>query len=136
MKPTCVLYLDGQLDAQRAAELSAHAAVCGECGRCSARSKEESRLLGHALLEQDEPLPMRLREAPVRAGIAGVDLGFWALLGMGALVRLGRGGGAGIVDRVLQPWTEQLDQVGFQSSSLLSTAVFQRSFLGRMGIHV
>ena len=120
----CMLYLDGQLDAQRAAELSAHAAVCGDCRALLGALEKESRLLGQALLEQDEPLPIRLREAPW----AAPALGFLGALGVGALLWLGRGGGAGLVDRRLQPWAEQLDQVGFQTSSLLSTVFFSGAF--------
>src|SRR5579863_5677764 len=93
----CVLYLDGQLGVQRAAELSAHAAICDDCRALLGVLEKESRLLGAALLEQDEPLPIRLREAPwavtsARAaapGSASWALWAWALsFGLAAAVAL------------------------------------------------
>ena len=76
----CLLYLDGQLDDRRAAELSAHTAVCGDCRALLGALEKESRLLGQALLEQDEPLPIRLREAPWAAPApASWVLWAWAL---------------------------------------------------------
>src|SRR5579862_7141427 len=119
----CLLYLDGQLDDRRAAELSAHAAVCGDCRALLGALEKESRLLGHALLEQDEPLPIRLREAPWAApASASWVLWAWALsFGLAAAAALA-------LWTALEPWMEQLDQMGFQASSLLSTAFFSGAF--------
>ena len=133
MKPTCLLYLDGQLDAQRAAELSAHAAVCGDCRALLGALEKESRLLGQALLEQDEPLPIRLRASAVRR-CRRQPLG-----------RTGRGRfrlawprrrGLCCGPPSCSPGRNNSIKWDFKASSLLSTAVFQRRFLGRMGIHV
>ena len=122
----CLLYLDGQLDAQRAAELSAHAATCGDCAAMLGALKKESRLLGQALLEQDEPLPMRLREAAW--SVPASPSPSWALWAW--VLSFGLAAAAGFVlwTAVLQPWAEQLDQVGFQTSSLLSAVFFSGAF--------
>jgi cytoskeletal protein CcmA (bactofilin family) len=125
----CVLYLDGQLDAQRAAGLSAHAAVCSDCGALLSALEKESRLLGQALLEQDEPLPLRLREAPwaVQAPAHAPATASWALWAWALSFGLAAAAGFALW-AILQPWTDQLDQVGFQASSLLSTAFFSGAF--------
>ena len=115
---SCLLYLDGQLDGARAAELTAHFAGCGECRALLHALEKESRLLGAALLEQDEPLPDSLRVVPApTAGSSSWVHWVWALsFGFAASAVL-------IFWAVVQPLAEQLDQLGFQASSLLS-AVF------------
>ncbi len=120
----CMLYLDGQLGAQRAAELSAHAAMCGDCRALLGALEKESRLLGAALLEEDEPLPVRLREAPWTVPAAPTSWVPWAWalsFGLAAAAALA-------LWTAVQPWAEQLDQVGFQTSSLLSTVLFSGAF--------
>src|SRR5580698_10182819 len=104
----CVLYLDGQFDAQRAAEFSAHAAVCGECASLLGALKEESRLLSHALVEQDEPLPMRLREAPwsVPALTPASPSASWALWAWALSFGLAAAAALALWTSVLQPWAE------------------------------
>jgi len=124
-----MLYLDGQLDARRAAELSAHAAACGDCRALLNALKTESLMLGQAILEQDEPLPARLREAPwavpapaPEPASASWALWAWALsFGLAAAAVLA-------LWTTVQPWAEQLDQAGFQSSSLLSAVFFSGAF--------
>jgi cytoskeletal protein CcmA (bactofilin family) len=121
---TCLLYLDGQLGAQRAAELSAHTSTCGDCRALLSALEKESLSLAQALVEQDEPLPARLQlKAPPLPAAASWAHWAWAL-------SFGLAAAAGFVlwIDVLQPWAEQLDQVGFQSSSLLSTAFFSGAF--------
>ncbi len=115
----CLLYLEGQLDGQRAANISAHAAACSDCRALLNALEKESRLLGAALIEQDEPLPARLREVP--ASISAPPLWghwLWALsFGLAAAAVLA-------FWAAIQPLAEQLDQMGFQTSSLLSTLFF------------
>ena len=57
---TCLLYLDGQLDRERAAELSEHIDSCADCRTLLGALESESRLLRGALTEEDEPVPARL----------------------------------------------------------------------------
>jgi anti-sigma factor RsiW len=122
---SCLLYLDGQLDSQRAAELSAHAARCGECRALLVALEKESRVLREALLEQDEPLPTRLRATPVAASYSSSWIYWaWALLfGFAAAAALA-------FWAVVQPLAEQVDQMGFQTSSLLGTLFFSGALWG------
>jgi len=120
---SCLLYLDGQMDARRSAEFSAHAAMCGECRAQLDALERESRLLGEALLEQDEPLPIRLREVPLPPSASSSWTHWvWALsFGLAAAAVL-------VFWAAVQPLAEQLDQLGLQTSSLLSTLVFSGAF--------
>ena len=120
-----LLYLDGQLDAPRAAELFAHAAACGDCRALLRALEQESRLLGQALLEQDEPLPIRLSLQLRRRARTSSSWAHWAWA-----LSFSLAAAAGFVfwTAVLQPVAEQLDQVGFQRSSLLSTLFFSGAF--------
>ena len=120
-----LLYLDGQLDAPRTAELSAHAAACGDCRALLRALEQESRLFGQALLEQDEPLPIRLlapAPAPARTSSS------WAHWAWALSLSLAATAGFVFWTAVLQPVAEQLDEVGFQRSSLLSTLFFSGAF--------
>jgi cytoskeletal protein CcmA (bactofilin family) len=125
----CMLYLDGQLDTQQAAELSAHATACGECRALLSALERESRLLGQAFLEQDEPLPLSLRTAPwpVPAAPAPASAS-WALWAWALSLSLAAAAGLVLWTSIVQPLAEQLDQVGFQTSSLLSTFFFSGAF--------
>ena len=126
----CMLYLDGQLDAQRAAELSAHTADCGDCRALLSVLEKESRLLGQALVEQDEPLPVGLREAPwaMPTAVPAPASAPWTLWAWALSFGLAAAAGLVLWTSVLQPWAEQLNQVGFQTSSLLSAALFSGAF--------
>lgn len=126
----CMLYLDRQLDARRSTALSAHAAACGDCRALLGALKEESRILGQALLEQDEPLPMRLREAPwsVPALAPASPSASWALWAWALSFGLAAAAALALWTSILQPWAEQLDQAGFQISSLLSLLFFSGAF--------
>src|SRR6202011_2170485 len=55
-----MLYVEGQLDRQRAQQVSAHAQECTSCRTLLRALERESRLLTRDMLEEDEPLPSRL----------------------------------------------------------------------------
>ncbi|HEY5070121.1 MAG TPA: zf-HC2 domain-containing protein, partial [Candidatus Acidoferrum sp.] len=55
-----MLYVEGQLDRNRAQQVSAHAQDCPSCRTLLRALERESRLLTRAMLEEDEPLPPRL----------------------------------------------------------------------------
>lgn len=111
---TCLLYLDGQLEAARAAELAAHLRQCRACGTLLAALEQETHLVRRALGEEAEPVPARLLEPPrERAAWAWVvSLGFAAL---GALT---------LWTQFIEPWQQQLQQVGLGSDNLLSLLLF------------
>ena len=53
----CLLYLEGQLDPPRAAEIRAHAAACAQCRVQLQALERESKLLSSALQEENEAVP-------------------------------------------------------------------------------
>src|SRR5271166_1902724 len=118
---TLLLYVERQLDRERAQEVSLHTQTCTRCLTLLRALDRESRLLTRSMLEQDEALPARLAEfhAQVKRNmqwIWGVIFGL-AILGVYALY-------TGYVE----PWQQRLDQAGFGSSNLLSLVVFQGAF--------
>jgi cytoskeletal protein CcmA (bactofilin family) len=56
----CLLYLEGQLDSQRAQELAAHLEECAECRNLLHALQSETTLLSAALTEDNEALPARI----------------------------------------------------------------------------
>jgi cytoskeletal protein CcmA (bactofilin family) len=118
---TLLLYVERQLDRERAHEVSVHTQTCERCLNLLRVLDRESRLLTRSMLEQDEPLPARLAEfqAQVKRSmqwIWGVVFGM-ALLGVYSLY-------TGYVEQ----WEQPFEQAGFNSTSLLSLLVFQGAF--------
>jgi cytoskeletal protein CcmA (bactofilin family) len=118
---TLLLYVERQLDRERAQEVSLHTQTCTRCLTLLRALDRESRLLTRAMLEQDEPLPARLAEFHLALKrsmqwIWGLVFGL-AVLGVYVLY-------AGYIE----PWEKQLEQAGFGSTNLLSLLVFQGAF--------
>lgn len=118
---TLLLYVERQLNRDRAQEVSLHTQTCERCLTLLRALDRESRLLTRSMLEQDEPLPARIAEFRVHVKksmqwIWGVVFAL-ALLGIYALY-------TGYVE----PWEQQLEQAGFGGTSLLSLVVFQGAF--------
>ena len=118
---TLLLYVERQLDRERAQEVSLHTQTCTRCLTLLRALDRESRLLTRAMLEQDEPFPARLAEFHLAVKrsmqwIWGLVFGL-AILGVYALY-------AGYIE----PWEKQLEQAGFGSTNLLSLLVFQGAF--------
>ena len=59
---TCLLYIERQMDRERAQAVSAHTQDCGDCRTLLRAMERESRLLTRAMLEEDEALPMSKRD--------------------------------------------------------------------------
>ena len=118
---TLMLYVERQLDRERAQEESVHTQTCERCLDLLRLLDRESRLLTRSMLEQDEPLPARIAEfqAKVRRSmqwIWGVVFGM-ALLGVYTLYT-----------QVIEQWEQPFEQAGFNSTSMLSLLVFQGAF--------
>jgi cytoskeletal protein CcmA (bactofilin family) len=118
---TCLLYLEGQLERERALELSGHVDECGNCRTLLRALESESRLLSRALVEEDETVPARLLAAPGKAR----DRVSWAWI-----VTLGLAATAVYVlwTGYIEPWRQQLEQAGFGGSNLLNILLFQGAF--------
>lgn len=116
---TCLLYLEGQLERPRAAELAAHAEGCAECRGLLRALERESRWLTRALVEEDETVPARLLAPPAR------DATPWAwLISFG----LASAGAYALWTSIIEPWRQQLSQAGFGGSSLLTILFFRGAF--------
>jgi cytoskeletal protein CcmA (bactofilin family) len=118
---TLLLYVERQLDRERAQEVSLHTQTCTRCLTMLRALDRESRLLTRAMFEEDEPLPARLAEFRAAAKrsmqwLWGVVFGL-AVLGVYALYT-----------GYIEPWETSLDQAGFGSTNLLSLLVFQGAF--------
>jgi len=126
---TALLFLEGQLEHPRAREVSAHAAGCPACGALLRALERESRQFSQAMIEEDEPLPLRLLDAaPAGAWAREVQTGkpaapaawaswvpyTWAL----SFALIAAACYTAWTD-IIEPWTDQLDQTGIQGSSLL-----------------
>src|SRR3989441_13345628 len=112
---TCLLYLEGQLERPRALELVAHAEGCAECRALLRALERESRLLAHALVEEDEAMPARLLAPPVS------DNTPWAWI---VSFGLAAAGTYTLWTAVVAPWRQELGRAGFGGVSLITLLFF------------
>lgn len=117
----CLLYLDGQLERVRAAELSAHVEQCAGCQRLLRALEHESRLLTRALVEEDELIPARLLDV---SGRTSGSLRWAWLTSFG----LAAAGVYALWTGYVEPWQQQLEQAGFSGTNLLNLLLFQGAF--------
>jgi len=118
---TLMLYVERQLDRDRAQEVSLHTQTCTRCLTLLRALDRESRLLTRAMLEQEEPLPSRLAE--FRGAVKRSMQWIWGLVfGLAVL------GVYALYAGYIEPWEQQLEQAGFGSTNLLSLLVFQGAF--------
>jgi cytoskeletal protein CcmA (bactofilin family) len=113
---TCMLYLDGQLDRERARELTAHMEQCAECQGLLGVLAGEGRWLKEALVEADEAVPARLFEPRTRTNSA--PWGWIAAFGFGSA------GAYTLWNNFLEPVQRQFDQAGFSSQNLFTVLLF------------
>jgi cytoskeletal protein CcmA (bactofilin family) len=118
---TLLLYVERQLDREAAHEVSLHTQTCTRCLTMLRALDRESRLLTRSMVEQDEPLPVRLADFhdKVKKSLQwlwGLVFGL-AVLGVYALYT-----------GYIEPWEQQLEQAGFGGSNLVSLLLFQGAF--------
>jgi cytoskeletal protein CcmA (bactofilin family) len=111
---TLLLYLEGQLEAERARNISAHAANCAACSTLLRSLQHEDLWLRDALAAEDEAIPARLLEAPS----ANVPWGWVVSLGLGAA------GVYALWSGIIDPWQQRFAQAGFTQGNLLSILFF------------
>ena len=116
---TGLLYLEKQLDADRAQEIKSHLASCDSCSRLLYALEQESIWLRAALVAEDEPVPARLIASPRR------HTSPWAwIMPLG----LGVGGAYTLWSGFIDPWLGQAAQAGFAQGDLLTMLFFSGAF--------
>jgi cytoskeletal protein CcmA (bactofilin family) len=111
---TLLLYLEGQLESERARNISAHTGGCPECSALLRSLQHEGLWLRESLTAADEAIPARLLEAPS----ASVPWGWVMSLGLGAA------GVYGLWSGIVEPWQQRFTQAGFTQGNLLSMLFF------------
>lgn len=118
---TGMLYVEGQLDRQRAQQVSAHVQDCSSCRILLRALERESRLLTRSMLEEDEPLPSRLAafQQTARKSMQWI----W-----GAVVGLAATGAYALYTTYVEPMQQGFEKAGFSGSSVLNLMIFQGAF--------
>jgi cytoskeletal protein CcmA (bactofilin family) len=116
---TCLLYLEGQLDADHAEGVRTHAAGCAECRGLLRALQTESVWLRESLEADDESVPARLVQAPEHGG---APWGWISALGLSA------GGAYTLWSGFIEPWQAQAAQAGFTQGNLLTMLFFSGAF--------
>ena len=116
---TALLLLEGQVEAQRARELRAHAGGCPQCRELLLALEKEGVWLRQALAEDEESVPARLTGAPAHSA---VPWGWIATLGFGA------GGAYTLWSSIIEPWQAQAAQAGFTQGNVLTMLFFSGAF--------
>ena len=118
---TGMLYVEGQLDRNRAQQVSAHAQDCSSCRILLRALERESRLLTRAMREEDEPLPSRL--AAFQNSAQKSMQWIW-----GAVFGLAATGVYALYTGYVEPMQQRFEQAGFGGSSVLNLMIFQGAF--------
>lgn len=116
---TALLYIERQLDAARAGEVSAHLAACRACSELLHALEAESVWLREALTADNEPIPARMIAAPERGG---AHWGWIAAFGLGV------GGAYTLWSGVIEPWYAGASQAGFDQGNILTMLFFSGAF--------
>lgn len=116
---SCLLYLEGQLETERAREVAEHAASCAACRDLLHALQTEGVWLREALSAEEDSVPARLMEAPERGS---APWGWIAALGLAA------GGMYTLWSGIVEPWRAQAEQAGFTQGNFLTMLFFSGSF--------
>jgi cytoskeletal protein CcmA (bactofilin family) len=116
---SCLLYIEGQLERERALEVSSHAAECASCRELLRAMQLEGMWLREALAVEEEPVPARLLVAPERNAPAW---GWIVSLGLAA------GGAYTVWSGIIEPWQAQAARAGFTQGNLLTMLFFSGAF--------
>src|SRR5579863_8899476 len=116
---TCLLYVEGQLERERAREVSSHAAQCEACRSLLRAMESEGVWLREALAVEQESIPARLLCAPQKGS---APWGWIASLGLAA------GGAYTVWSGIIEPWRAQAAQAGFTQGNLLTMLFFSGAF--------
>jgi cytoskeletal protein CcmA (bactofilin family) len=116
---TVLLFLERQLEASRARDVSAHLDSCSTCRGLLRALESEGVWLRQALAAEAEPIPARLVAAPERSS---AHWGWIAAFGLGA------GGAYTLWSGFVEPWIQQASQAGFTQGNILTMLFFSGAF--------
>jgi cytoskeletal protein CcmA (bactofilin family) len=116
---TGLLYLEQQLDANRAQEVRTHVVTCNQCRSLLRALELEGVWLRQSLDADDESVPAHLMQAPEHRG---TPWGWLSALGLSA------GGAYTMWSGVVEPWRAQAAQSGFTQGNLLTMLFFSGAF--------
>lgn len=116
---TALLYLESQLDAERAHDAAQHLAACAPCRSLLRALERESDWLRESMTTDDEPIPARL------AGIPHPNSAQWIWVGAFALMA---GGAYTLWNGMVLPWYAQAQEAGFSQGNVLTMLFFSGAF--------
>jgi cytoskeletal protein CcmA (bactofilin family) len=116
---TGLLYLEGQLDVERARETAQHLADCASCRSLLRALEREGDWLREALAVDDEPIPARLLAIPGRNSAQWIWLAAFGLMA-GGMYTLWNG--------IVAPWYAQAQEAGFTQGNILTMLFFSGAF--------
>jgi hypothetical protein len=116
---SCLLYLEGQLETERAREVAGHASSCAGCRELLRALETEGVWLREALGAEEDSVPARLMEAPERGSAP------WGWI---AALALAAGGVYTLWSGFVEPWRAQAEQAGFTQGNFLTMLFFSGSF--------
>ncbi len=116
---SCLLYLEGQLDKDRAREVAEHAGTCAGCRELLRALETEGVWLREALGAEEDSVPARLMEAPEHGSAP------WGWI---AALALAAGGVYTLWSGFVEPWRAQAEQAGFTQGNFLTMLFFSGTF--------
>lgn len=116
---TCLLYIEGQLERDRAHEVSSHAAQCAGCRELLRAMQLEGTWLREALASEEESVPARLLVPPERSAPP------WGWI---VSLALAAGGAYTVWSGIIEPWQAQAARAGFTQGNLLTMLFFSGAF--------
>jgi cytoskeletal protein CcmA (bactofilin family) len=116
---TALLYLESQLDAERAHETAQHLAQCASCRSLLRALERETDWLRESIATDDEPIPAGLAAIPERNTIQWIWIAAFGLMA-GGVYTLWNG--------IVEPWYAQAQAAGFTQGNLLTMLFFSGAF--------
>ncbi|MGA9885499.1 MAG: hypothetical protein WBQ34_17415 [Candidatus Acidiferrales bacterium] len=116
---TGLLYLEGQLDTERAHETAQHLAECESCRSLLKALGRESDWLREAIAADDEPIPAGLTAIPGHNSAQWIWLAAFGLMAGGAYT---------LWNGIVEPWYAQAQQAGFTQGNVLTMLFFSGAF--------
>lgn len=116
---TALLYLESQLDPERAHDTAQHLEKCAPCRSLLRALERESDWLRESIAVDDEPIPARLANIPESNTVQWIWIAAFGLMA-GGVYTLWNG--------IIEPWYAQAQAAGFTQGNLLTMLFFSGAF--------